>query len=74
MGAWRFVQEQIEPLVADSGRRLIYVGRPESASPATGSHKRHEIEQQEVIRRAFEEAPTHPRAQHADFAVPSRRK
>ncbi|MGB9606874.1 MAG: multifunctional oxoglutarate decarboxylase/oxoglutarate dehydrogenase thiamine pyrophosphate-binding subunit/dihydrolipoyllysine-residue succinyltransferase subunit, partial [Bryobacteraceae bacterium] len=53
MGAWRFVHEQVQPLLAESRRLLEYVGRPESPSPATGSHKRHLIEQQEVIERAF---------------------
>jgi len=33
MGAWRFVQPLIEDV---TGRRPVYVGRPASASPATG--------------------------------------
>ncbi len=53
MGAWRFVHEQVQPLLAASRRLLEYVGRPESPSPATGSHKRHLIEQEEVIERAL---------------------
>ncbi|MCS7314283.1 MAG: multifunctional oxoglutarate decarboxylase/oxoglutarate dehydrogenase thiamine pyrophosphate-binding subunit/dihydrolipoyllysine-residue succinyltransferase subunit [Bryobacterales bacterium] len=53
MGAWRFVQEQVQPLLAASRRLLEYVGRPESPSPATGSYKRHLVEQREVIERAF---------------------
>ena len=53
MGAWRFMREQIQPLLAASGRALGYAGRAESASPATGSHKRHLIEQTAVIDAAF---------------------
>src|SRR5262249_224283 len=36
MGGWRFLREAIQPLLDDSRRDLRYVGRPESASPATG--------------------------------------
>ncbi len=53
MGAWRFMREHIQPLLASSGRILLYAGRPESASPATGSHRRHTIEQIAVIEEAF---------------------
>ncbi len=56
MGAWRFVQEQVQPLLAASRRLLEYVGRPESPSPATGSHKRHLLEQREVVERAFQKS------------------
>ena len=52
MGPWRFAQEQIQPLIAETRRVLRYIGRPESASPATGSHQRH-VEEQNAI---FEEA------------------
>ncbi|HSW51013.1 MAG TPA: 2-oxoglutarate dehydrogenase E1 component, partial [Bryobacteraceae bacterium] len=61
MGSWRFMREQIQPLLAASGRVLGYAGRPESASPATGSHKRHLIEQAAVIDAAFTLRPS-PRA------------
>jgi 2-oxoglutarate decarboxylase len=49
MGAWRFLQELIEPLLDGSGRTLRYIGRAESASPATGSFKRHQQEQAEIL-------------------------
>jgi 2-oxoglutarate dehydrogenase E1 component len=49
MGAWRFLREQIQPLLDGSGRELRYVGRSESASPATGSMKRHQQEQAEIL-------------------------
>jgi 2-oxoglutarate decarboxylase len=53
MGAWRFISEQIQPLLDPSGRELRYVGRPESASPATGSLTRHQQEQAEIVSDAF---------------------
>ncbi len=49
MGPWRFMQEQMEPVLEDTRRDLRYVGRPESASPATGSGKRHQQEQSEIV-------------------------
>jgi 2-oxoglutarate dehydrogenase E1 component len=45
MGAWTFVEPRLRAL----GASPRYVGRPEAASPATGSHKRHVAEQQAVI-------------------------
>ncbi len=57
MGAWRHMREWLQPLLEGSGRRLHYVGRPESASPATGSYKRHLAEQAAVIEEAFAAAP-----------------
>jgi len=53
MGAWRFIAEQFRPLLEPTRRELRYVGRPESASPATGSLKRHQEEQTEIIREAL---------------------
>jgi 2-oxoglutarate dehydrogenase complex dehydrogenase (E1) component-like enzyme len=53
MGAWRFLREQLQPLLDDTGRELRYVGRSESASPATGSHKRHQQEQAEILDEAL---------------------
>ncbi|MBV9504471.1 MAG: multifunctional oxoglutarate decarboxylase/oxoglutarate dehydrogenase thiamine pyrophosphate-binding subunit/dihydrolipoyllysine-residue succinyltransferase subunit [Acidobacteriia bacterium] len=49
MGAWRLMEEQFEPLLEPDGRAIRYVGRPESASPATGSGRRHQQEQAELI-------------------------
>ncbi len=53
MGAWSFAQQQIQPLIAETRRVLRYIGRPESASPATGSHLRHAEEQQAVVEEAL---------------------
>jgi len=57
MGPWRFMAEHIEPLLESTGRSLRYVGRPESASPATGSGHRHQEEQAAIIDEAIAERP-----------------
>jgi 2-oxoglutarate dehydrogenase E1 component len=55
MGAWRFVREQfLEGHVPAAGERQPrYAGRPESASPATGSYKLHLREQQAILEDAL---------------------
>ena len=53
MGPWRFMRENLQPLVDGTGREIVYVGRPESASPATGSGKRHQVEQAAVVNDAL---------------------
>jgi 2-oxoglutarate dehydrogenase E1 component len=53
MGPWRFLREQLEPLLDPTRRELVYVGRPESASPATGSGKRHQQEQAQIVNDAL---------------------
>ena len=56
MGPWRFVQEQLQPILdANEGvqRVLHYSGRPASASTSAGSLKRHQQEQAELIEEAF---------------------
>jgi 2-oxoglutarate dehydrogenase E1 component len=47
MGAWTYLLRVFRDL------QLKYIGRPESASPATGSHKQHEKEQQAIINKVF---------------------
>jgi 2-oxoglutarate dehydrogenase E1 component len=54
-GAWRYL---LEPLMSLRTRhvphaKLAYVGRPESASPATGFLKTHQFEQQQLVEEAF---------------------
>jgi 2-oxoglutarate dehydrogenase complex dehydrogenase (E1) component-like enzyme len=46
----------MDPMLAESGRQVYYVGRKPSASPATGSYKRHLLEQSEIIEGALAEA------------------
>ncbi|HXA52768.1 MAG TPA: multifunctional oxoglutarate decarboxylase/oxoglutarate dehydrogenase thiamine pyrophosphate-binding subunit/dihydrolipoyllysine-residue succinyltransferase subunit [Candidatus Acidoferrum sp.] len=53
MGPWRFLRENIQPLLDEGRREIRYVGRPESASPATGSGKRHQQEQAEIVNDAL---------------------
>ncbi|HUB28031.1 MAG TPA: 2-oxoglutarate dehydrogenase E1 component [Tepidisphaeraceae bacterium] len=52
-GAWTFMSDRLEPMLPET-TVLNYVGRAESASPATGSHKLHEEEERELIARALE--------------------
>jgi len=52
MGAWSYVSDRITRVLPE-GRSLRYVGRSESASPATGSYRLHEEEQAEFVRESF---------------------
>ncbi|HHI81057.1 MAG TPA: multifunctional oxoglutarate decarboxylase/oxoglutarate dehydrogenase thiamine pyrophosphate-binding subunit/dihydrolipoyllysine-residue succinyltransferase subunit [Planctomycetes bacterium] len=52
MGAWWFLRM----LTLEQGIDFEYAGRPPSTSPATGSYKRHQKEQDFLVRRAFGEA------------------
>jgi 2-oxoglutarate dehydrogenase E1 component len=60
MGAWRYIHEQVQPLIAQTRRILGYFGRPASAATATGSHRRHQQEQHELVEAAF--APSEARS------------
>ena len=53
MGAWAFVRGWIQPMIEAQHRVIGYAGRPESASTAPGSLKRHIQEQAELIEQAF---------------------
>jgi 2-oxoglutarate dehydrogenase E1 component len=52
-GAWSFVREKLSPMIQG---KLEYVGRPESASPATGYFAQHTAELKEMLSLAFPEA------------------
>ena len=52
MGAWTFVEERLENLLPQC-QRAIYVGRPASASPATGSYSIHQLEQAKLLDEAL---------------------
>jgi 2-oxoglutarate decarboxylase len=52
MGAWPFLHERLAGLLR-SNQTLRYVGRPISASPATGSHHRHAEQQKALIEAAL---------------------
>ena len=56
MGAWHFVDRRIERAlsgISARSKRPVYVGRPESASPATGSLRTHLKEQADLVDRAL---------------------
>ncbi|MEO8130085.1 MAG: multifunctional oxoglutarate decarboxylase/oxoglutarate dehydrogenase thiamine pyrophosphate-binding subunit/dihydrolipoyllysine-residue succinyltransferase subunit, partial [Bryobacteraceae bacterium] len=53
MGPWRFMQENIQPMLDGIKRTLRHITRPESASPAVGTAERHKYEQNEVVDDAF---------------------
>ena len=54
MGAGNFATPRLQALLKGSPLRFEMVSRAESASPATGSHKAHVLEQQLLLRQAFE--------------------
>jgi multifunctional 2-oxoglutarate metabolism enzyme len=49
MGAWSYALERFLALE----KPIVYAGRPASASPATGSYKRHNAEQEYLLARAL---------------------
>ncbi|HUP49661.1 MAG TPA: multifunctional oxoglutarate decarboxylase/oxoglutarate dehydrogenase thiamine pyrophosphate-binding subunit/dihydrolipoyllysine-residue succinyltransferase subunit [Thermoanaerobaculia bacterium] len=51
MGGWPFLHERLTALLGP-GQTLRYAGRPKAASPATGSHHRHEEQQRAVVEMA----------------------
>jgi 2-oxoglutarate dehydrogenase E1 component len=56
MGAWHFVDRRIDRalgMIDVKAKRPTYVGRPESASPATGSARTHLKEQTDLVDRAL---------------------
>jgi 2-oxoglutarate dehydrogenase E1 component len=56
MGGWHFVDRRIESTLAGlqvKSRRPVYIGRKESASPATGLLRRHLAEQTDLVDRAL---------------------
>jgi 2-oxoglutarate dehydrogenase E1 component len=46
------MQERLQGLLT-AGQQLLYVGRPQSAAPATGSHHRHEEQQHALVEKAL---------------------
>jgi 2-oxoglutarate dehydrogenase E1 component len=53
MGAWAFVDRRIERALSGLNARPTYIGRPEAASPATGSARTHVKEQADLVDRAL---------------------
>ena len=56
MGAWSFVHERLHALLRDD-YRLAHVARAEAGSPAAGSSTFHELEELDLIQRAFGPLP-----------------
>jgi len=54
MGGWVFMEPRLLKMIG-ANRVLRYVGRPPSASPATGSHTIHQMEQQRLVKEACEQ-------------------
>ena len=56
MGAWAFVRPRLQTVMEALGdtRRVSYVGRPPSASPATGQYELHLQEMRSIIDEALE--------------------
>jgi 2-oxoglutarate dehydrogenase E1 component len=52
MGAWNFLWHRLEENIVP-GQKVLYAGRPESASPEVGSAKLSKQQQVELIRRAY---------------------
>ncbi len=52
MGAWSFVAPRLAQLISPA-RTPEYIGRDESASPATGSPDAHQLERQLILEAAF---------------------
>lgn len=52
MGGWNFVRPRLTNIMAGC-ERPVYVGRPASASPATGSYAIHELEQKHIVSEAL---------------------
>jgi 2-oxoglutarate dehydrogenase E1 component len=50
-GAWTFMAFKLQDLLPD--QVVHYIGRDESASPATGSFKLHQIEEQDLVAQAI---------------------
>lgn len=51
MGAWDHLKPQLSHLL--HGRELLFIGRERSASPAAGSHKKHQSQKAAIMDTAF---------------------
>ena len=50
MGAWRFLRPQLTEMLGTVPR---YVGRPDAAAPASGSHRLDRVEQERIVTEAL---------------------
>ena len=51
MGAWHFLHPHLSDIL---GKEPAYLGRDEAASPAVGSHREHNREQEAILQSAFD--------------------
>jgi 2-oxoglutarate dehydrogenase E1 component len=68
MGAWTFMSDRLRKLVPD----LVYCGRDEAASPATGRFRQHEAEEKRFVGEALGISETSPL--EIESARPSKKK
>lgn len=70
MGAWFFVAPRLREMLQEMlDVPVVYAGRDERASPATGSEKRHQEEQKGLVDSAFNrQAPTKMKSGKVDAA------
>ena len=54
MGAWQFMALRLPRILGE--RTLRYIGRDEAASPAVGSYKMHQSEQNDLVNRALQKS------------------
>jgi 2-oxoglutarate dehydrogenase E1 component len=57
MGAWTFLAPQLQACMPP-GMKLFFAGRAESATTATGSHRKHKQEQQSLLDQALSQENT----------------
>ena len=55
MGAWTFLDRHLQSLLKEIGSKhqIVCIGRPPSASPATGCFRRHQQEQKKILEDAL---------------------
>ena len=55
MGAWQFVFPLLQEMASSRANppRVSFVGRDAAASPATGFHEAHELEQHRIVEDAL---------------------
>ncbi len=69
-GGWTFMEPRVRELLP-AGQMLSYFGRDEAASPATGSIKMHNAEEQEFVGHALDLAAKKPQPPKAEATVPA---
>ena len=63
-GAWFYVQHHINEALKE-GQRLVYAGRPASASPAVGYYDKHYAQLKDLLNAALGEVKARPKSKSA---------